>query len=115
MHRGPAIDIVEIIRSLVERLVIIWRAMVMNEEYPSETLVSELIGQVHVDRPQRRHSDGITSGKYRLSANCVGGIVAQRNLRKQDDCPAGSCNDGLLQFACVGIIGIRVRLGPEVV
>lgn len=51
MHHGPAIDIVEIIRSLVECLVIIWRAMVMNEEYPSETLVSELIGQVHVDRP----------------------------------------------------------------
>src|ERR1035441_4894906 len=102
MHHGPAIDIAEIIRSLGERLVIIWRAMVMNEEYPSETLVSELIGQVHVDRPQRRHSDGITSGKYRLSADCVGRTVAQRNLRKQDDCPVGSGDDGLRQFACIG-------------
>jgi hypothetical protein len=40
--------IVEIIRRLVERLVIIWRAVIMNEEYPSETPISELIGQVHI-------------------------------------------------------------------
>src|SRR4030095_6696120 len=26
----------------------------MNEEYPSETPISELIGQVHIDRPQKR-------------------------------------------------------------
>src|SRR6266849_6126803 len=114
MHHDAAVDIVEIIRSLVERFVIIWRAMVMNEEYPSETLISEFIGQVHVDRPQRRHSDGITSEKYRLSANCVGGIIAQRNLRKQDDCPAGSGDDGLRQFAYIGIIGIAVRIRREV-
>src|SRR5258708_40001004 len=110
MHHGATIDIVEIIRSLVERLVIIWRAMIMNEEYPSKALISELIGQVHIDRPQRRHSDRITSEKYRLSANCVGGIVAQRNLRKLDDRPAGSGDDGLRQFACIGVIGIAVRM-----
>jgi hypothetical protein len=63
MHHGPAIHIVEIVRGLIERLVIIWRAVIMNEEYPSETLVSELIGAVHVC-PQSRHSDGITSRKY---------------------------------------------------
>ena len=26
----------------------------MNEEYPSETPISELIGQLHIDRPQKR-------------------------------------------------------------
>src|SRR5215467_2794712 len=108
MHHSSAINIVEIIRSLVKPFVIIWRAMVMNEEYPSETLVSELRGQVHVDRPQRRHSNRITSGESRLSADCVGGIVAQRNLRKHDDSPAGSGDDGLRQFTCIGIIGIAV-------
>src|ERR1700756_785810 len=113
MHHGPAIDIVEIIRSLVERLVIVWRAMVMNEEYPSETLVSELRGQVHVDRPQCCHADRITSRKYGLSPDCVGGIVAQRNLRKQDDCPAGSGDNGLREFSCISVIGIAVSKGRE--
>src|ERR1017187_802691 len=111
MHHGPAIDIVEIIRSLVERLVIIWRAMVMDEEYPSETLVSEFRGQVHVDRPQRCHADGVTAGKYRLLPDCIGGIVAQRNLRKYDDRPAGSGDDGPPQFGGMGLIGRAVRLG----
>src|ERR1019366_5642082 len=60
MHHSPSISIVEIIRCLVESLVIVWRTMVMYEEYPSDTLVSEFRGQVHVDRPQRCHSDGIT-------------------------------------------------------
>ncbi|HEV3201858.1 MAG TPA: hypothetical protein VGZ73_28365 [Bryobacteraceae bacterium] len=93
---------------------IVWRTMVMYEEYPSETLVSEFRGQVHVDRPQRCHSDGITPRKYRLSPDRVGWIVAQRNLRKDDDRPAGSGDDGLRQFACIGIVGISVRIGREI-
>src|ERR1035441_79908 len=110
MHHSPSIDIVEIIRCLVESLVIVWRTMVMYEEYPSDTLVSEFRGQVHVYRPQRCHSDGITPRKYRFSPDRVGRIVAQRNLRKDDDRQAGSGDDGLRQFACFLFVGMSLAL-----
>src|SRR5438309_2323819 len=80
MHHGAAIDIVEIVRSLVERFVVVWRAMIVNQEYPPKTLFSELVGQIHVDCAQRRHTNRIASRKYPLASNRVGGVVAQRNL-----------------------------------
>ncbi len=57
-------------------------AMVVNEEYAPKTLFSELVGQVHVNRAQRRHTNRIASRKYPLAAYRVGAVVAQRNLRK---------------------------------
>src|SRR5712692_4898333 len=101
MHHGAAIDIVEIVRSLVERLVVVWRAMIVDEEYPTKALFSELVGQVHVNRAQR-HTNGIASWKYPLAAR-VGRVIAERNLRKQDHRPARSGYDGLCQFLCVCI------------
>src|SRR5216684_3967307 len=98
MHHGAAIDIVEIVRSLVERLVVVWRAMIVDEEYPAKALFSELVGQVHVNRAQRRHTNGIASGKYPLAANGVGRVIAERNLRKQDYRPARSGDNSLCQF-----------------
>ena len=82
MHHGAAVDIVKIIRGLVERFVVVWRAMIVNEEYPPETLFSEFVSQVHVNRAQRGHANGIASGKYPLASNRVGGVIAQGNLRE---------------------------------
>ena len=114
MHHGATVDIVEIIRSLVERFVVVWRAMIVNEEYPAKTLFPELVGQVHVNRAQRRHTNGIASGKYRLASNRVGRVVAQRNLRKEDHRPARSGDNGLCQFLCVCIYGIAIGINRQV-
>src|SRR6266851_10218227 len=103
MHHGAAVDIVEIVRGLIERFVVVWRAMIVDEEYPAKALCSELVGQVHVNRAQRRHTNGIASGKYPLASNRVARVIAERNLRKQDKRPTRAGDNRLCQFLCVRI------------
>src|SRR5260370_11152568 len=114
MHHGAAVDIMEVVRGLIERFVVVWCSMIVDEEYPAKALVSEFVGQVHINRAQRRHTYGIASGKYPLAPNRVGRVIAEGNLRKEDHGPARSGDDVLCQLLCVRIDGIAVGISTEV-
>jgi len=82
MHHGAAVDIVEIVRGLIERFMVVWRAMIVNEE-TSESLFSELVGQIQVNARSVANTNGIASGKYTLYLQSCWPVIAERNLRNR--------------------------------
>src|SRR6185503_19726301 len=93
---------------LIQRLVVRRRAMHAQDKHPLEPGLADVIRQVHKDRSQRRHADGIAPWKHILPANVAGRECAEWNLRETKDRPSRSgsyrvCDAGGDEFALIAV------------
>jgi hypothetical protein len=88
----------------------------VHQEDPLELLLAQFSGQIHVDGAQRPGPDGERSREEVLAADFVRSAGAQRNDRKEHDCPAGSSHDSPCQLCHQMLaeksVGIHRQVGP---
>src|SRR4029453_13305125 len=111
VDQAAGVYLVKVLRRLVQRLVVRWPAMHRQDKYPFEPGLAEVSRQVHKDRSQRRHADGIAPREHVLPADVVGRECAEWNLREAKDGPfrSGSNRFGDARGDEFALIAVAIR------
>ncbi|HEY0158334.1 MAG TPA: hypothetical protein VGF28_13715 [Thermoanaerobaculia bacterium] len=113
MNHFPAVRVAEVRPRLIEHQVVVRRAVAMHDEDVAKALLSQVGGEVHEDRPERRAPHGVRTGKNVLPADLVRTFMAEGDRGEHQDGQPGARDDRLGEPEREPLVRIPVGEGRQ--